>query len=71
MDQKLHIPRPIDPEQYEAGYRARMRDEGFHILDSVDASWRAGWHDAKKHQAQNPDDPIERSPQSPLNLKGN
>jgi hypothetical protein len=69
-DPKLFIPQPIDPKQYEVGYRASMRGEPFHLLDSLDASWRAGWNDAKKDQAENPDAPFEQSPQSPLNLKG-
>jgi hypothetical protein len=72
MDPELDIPipQPIDPARYEEGYRARMRGEPFHLLDSLDASWRAGWHDAKKEQAENLDAPLEQSPQSPLNLKG-
>jgi len=64
------IPQPIDPTRYEEGYRAKMRGEPFHLLDSLDASWRAGWHDAKKQQAENPDALHEPVPQSPLNLKG-
>jgi hypothetical protein len=70
MDPELNIPQPIDPAQYEAGYRARMRGESLDFLNCLDASWRAGWHDAKKEQAENPDAPLEQSPQSPLNLKG-
>jgi hypothetical protein len=66
----LNIPQSIDLERYQAGYRAHLRGEPFHVLDSLDASWRAGWHDAKKDQAENPDAPLEQSPQSPLNLKG-
>jgi hypothetical protein len=72
MDPELGIQdlQPIDLARYEEGFRTRMRGESFHILDSLDASWRAGWHDAKKAQAENPDAPLEQSPQSPLNLKG-
>jgi hypothetical protein len=61
---------PIDIARYEEGYRARMCGQPFHVFDSLDASWRAGWHDAKKEQAENPDALHEQSPQSPLNLKG-
>ena len=64
------IPQSIDLVRYEEGYRARMRGEPFHVLDSLDASRRAGWNDAKKEQIENPDTLHERSPQSPLNLKG-
>jgi len=71
MDPEFYVPQPIDPERYDEGYRAHMRGESFHLLDSVDASWRAGWNDAKKDRAENQDAPFERSPQSPLNLKGN
>jgi hypothetical protein len=71
MDSELDGPQPIDPVQYESGYRSRMRGEPFNVLESLDASWRAGWNDAKKEQAENPDAPHELSPQSPLDLKGN
>jgi hypothetical protein len=64
------IPQPIDPTRYEEGYRARMRGEPLDLLNSLDASWRAGWYDAKKEQTENPDALHEQSPQSPLNLKG-
>ncbi|MEG9435821.1 hypothetical protein JAO29_06550 [Edaphobacter sp. HDX4] len=70
MEPEFGIPQLIDPARYEEGYRAGMRGERFHVLDSLDASWRAGWNDAKKEQTENPDAAHEQSPQSPLNLKG-
>jgi len=64
-------PQPLDPEEYERGYRERMQGEPLTIFsDWTSVSWRAGWSDAGKDQAAEPDLESEPSPTSPLNLKG-
>ena len=46
---------PFDPVGYQKGWDARLDGERWWHFNWLEASWRAGWKDAGKELAANPE----------------